>query len=393
MILDSPVWLEAIEADGLDAIAAMPRVLREICAAGPCAETVKDAAGGAARGGPARAPARGARPARVGRGGRRATVETSASARRASTTRSSSPPPRPGPGGPARGAAVARARGCGAASSISASLDVDRRARTIAPDEIESPFSMSRYHATMCLEARLPWAHGLGGQTSRRRRSSLASTRSGRGRSRPSAPTRCVRIGATSELCKSWPATPAPEPPPAIAPDVPVLILSGREDLITPLEQARAGRGHVPARDPARAPARRATPCSATPRARGRRWRRSWPAVCRGPCARDAPPCTAAAVRARDAARPDGDRAGHARRRAPPPRASRALSGAHRRYELWGLRGGYTLVERGRFDLRAVEWVRRVRVSGRLSAAGNGRLTLSGAVRGTVVVRGFRARP
>ena len=44
LILDSPVALDAIEADGLDGIAAMPRVLREVCAAGPCAQTVDDAA-------------------------------------------------------------------------------------------------------------------------------------------------------------------------------------------------------------------------------------------------------------------------------------------------------------------------------------------------------------
>ena len=63
------------------------------------------------------------------------------------------------------------------------------------------------------------------------------------------------------------------------------------------------------------------------------------------------------------------------------------------RYELPGLRGGYTRVTRGRLDLRRVEWVRGVRVNGRISAAGNGRLTLSGAVRGTVRVRVFAARP
>ena len=50
-------------------------------------------------------------------------------------------------------------------------------------------------------------------------------------------------------------------------------------------------------------------------------------------------------------------------------------------------------MRRGRFDLRDVEWVRRVRVSGRLSATGNGRLALSGATRGEVRVRRFVATP
>jgi hypothetical protein len=57
-----------------------------------------------------------------------------------------------------------------------------------------------------------------------------------------------------------------------------------------------------------------------------------------------------------------------------------------------GLRGGVTRVSGGRLELRDVEWARRVRVSGRLTAAGTGRLTLRGAVRGTVDVRRFKVR-
>ncbi len=40
------------------------------------------------------------------------------------------------------------------------------------------------------------------------------------------------------DLCLDWPATPAPEPVPDAGPDVPVLVLSGRADLRTPLELA-----------------------------------------------------------------------------------------------------------------------------------------------------------
>ena len=71
--------------------------------------------------------------------------------------------------------------------------------------------------------------------------------------------------------------------------------------------------------------------------------------------------------------------------------ASRALFGAHTRYELWGLRGGYTLVERGRFDA----------ARGRVGAArpreraaerrGERAADASGAVRGEVRVRRFVA--
>ena len=259
-----------------------------------------------------------------------------------------------------------------------------------APDELELPFSMSRYHATMCLEARLPWRTDSAVDESRGRPLGVLDAL-GPG---PFAPFSAETVAPHRRLldwCESWPATPAPEPPPAITPDVPVLVLSGREDLITPLEQAREVAatypratlleiphvGHSVLNDSACARAAVATfvaggvpgPCAGEPDASAAAY---VPATLRGR--------TAIAQATIDGVRRHLE-------------SSRALFGAHTRYELWGLRGGYTLVERGRFDLRAVEWVRRVRVSGRLSAAGNGRLTLAGAVRGTVVVRGFRARP
>ena len=43
MILDSTVGVDTIDFDALTGIAAMPRILREVCADGPCASTVKDA--------------------------------------------------------------------------------------------------------------------------------------------------------------------------------------------------------------------------------------------------------------------------------------------------------------------------------------------------------------
>ena len=48
-----------------------------------------------------------------------------------------------------------------------------------------------------------------------------------------------VRTSGAARPCSVWPATPAPEPPPATIPDVPVLVLSGRLDLVTSLETAR----------------------------------------------------------------------------------------------------------------------------------------------------------
>src|SRR3954447_25830503 len=44
VVLDSPVSVDGIDFLGLNSIEAMPRVLREACATGPCATTVADAA-------------------------------------------------------------------------------------------------------------------------------------------------------------------------------------------------------------------------------------------------------------------------------------------------------------------------------------------------------------
>jgi hypothetical protein len=48
-----------------------------------------------------------------------------------------------------------------------------------------------------------------------------------------------VLADSTASLCASWPPTPAPPAAPVAGPDVPVLILSGRDDLRTPLEDAQ----------------------------------------------------------------------------------------------------------------------------------------------------------
>ena len=61
------------------------------------------------------------------------------------------------------------------------------------------------------------------------------------------------------------------------------------------------------------------------------------------------------------------------------------------RVTLPGLRGGSTVVRGGRFDLRNVSLFNDVRVSGKLTAAGNGTLRLRGRRTGTVVLRNFVA--
>ncbi len=59
------------------------------------------------------------------------------------------------------------------------------------------------------------------------------------------------------------------------------------------------------------------------------------------------------------------------------------------RTTLAGLRGGSTVARRGRFDLRGVSLFNGIRVSGKLTAAGNGTLRVRGRRTGTVVMRAF----
>ncbi|HEY6887805.1 MAG TPA: hypothetical protein VI300_08500, partial [Solirubrobacter sp.] len=57
-----------------------------------------------------------------------------------------------------------------------------------------------------------------------------------------------------------------------------------------------------------------------------------------------------------------------------------------------GLRGGSAVARRGALELRKVSQFTGLRVSGKVSAAGNGTLTLSGKRDGTVLLRAFKAR-
>ncbi len=237
LILDSPVALDAIEADGLDGIAAMPRVLREVCAAGPCATTVDDAA--AALNAAVRRVRRGdvRGPQVVSRKGRRATVDmiNIGELRVYNAVQFASAL------GPIRSALPAAlqslARGDAAPLIHLSNLDLDRARPDDLPDEIDLPFSASRFHATMCLEAALPWRTDSALDTRQAAEDAYVKALG----PKPFAPfsVETVRGAGTAIRCSNWPATPAPEPPPATTPDVPVLVLSGREDLVTPVEQAR----------------------------------------------------------------------------------------------------------------------------------------------------------
>jgi pimeloyl-ACP methyl ester carboxylesterase len=96
-----------------------------------------------------------------------------------------------------------------------------------------------RLLATDCVEGRLPWKPDSDPAT---RPALLArAMRADAARYAP-FPVAAVTPQLEAALCVGWPATPAPPRPASTGPDVPVLILGGRDDLRTPLEdQRRAG--------------------------------------------------------------------------------------------------------------------------------------------------------
>ena len=154
--------------------------------------------------------------------------------------------------------------------------------------------------ATVCTEGRLPWApesavatraaalRGLRGRAGGDFAPFSARDACSKTRSRRSAPPGRRRRG--------------PSPSPSRGPDVPVLILSGRDDLRTPLEDARRTARAVPERAAARRARRRPLGAAHRPhRLRPRRARRvparSAPSRT---CSRAAPTLDRGAVRAGD---------------------------------------------------------------------------------------------
>jgi pimeloyl-ACP methyl ester carboxylesterase len=398
VVLDSPA-----PVDGLDAVSrlpelAAPRVLREVCASRLCRVTVGDAAsalGTAAR----RLQRRPLRGPVVGPSGRVRT-RTLTEAGLYGLLRLSDEDPALRGELPAAIASAAR----GDAAPL---LHLVPRGSGSGAD---AGINAARLLATSCVEGRLPWAPDapLAGRA-RALRAYVAQVG-------PAffAPFRPATVLAASEtaLCASWPATPRPEwVPPTPGPDVPVLVLGGREDLRTPLEDARRTAGQYPHALVLPIPGVGHSTLGTDPSGcavagtvaflHGRPVR---------PCARRpagfvaAPyvPATLAALRPTCGA---GGRVGRTcsavaltllgmatdlLRVATSGPASLA-SGEIR---FGGLRGGFVSVTRAGVELHALQWIRGVTVSGTFRQDGTGRLVIGGraAAAGVFELRG-KARP
>jgi hypothetical protein len=198
-----------------------------------------------------------------------------------------------------------------------------------------------------------------------------------------------LAVGETS-VCSRWPAFPPPPAEPSgPEPDVPVLVLSGREDLRTPLEDAQAtaaaypratlvavpGVGHsVLVNEGARC-ARRAMASFLAQRSVAGCDRE--PATASRPAAEHVLPVRLVRGQAREA-------------------VAATLSGVVRDISLgagaapWvpGLRGGTFGLRHDRLELDRVEWVRGLRLTGTLGR--RHRIRVSARVHGLLTGRGSR---
>jgi len=108
----------------------------------------------------------------------------------------------------------------------------------------DKEFNPIRLLATSCMESRLPWdpSAPLTGR---------AAALEQAVKSRPAAdwapfsPTSVISF-STAGVCLGWPSTPKPAGVAATGPNVPVLVVSGRDDLRTPLEDARRTASQYP---------------------------------------------------------------------------------------------------------------------------------------------------
>ena len=198
---------------------------------------------------------------------------------------------------------------------------------------------------------------------------------------------------ALTALCADWPPTPRPDSVSYAGPDVPVLVLSGRADLRTPLEDARRTAAQYPSAQLLAVPgvghSVLTTDISGCALAGTVAFLRGQPVE---KCSRTSNGARAQALAAPyapaalGALRPtalvrhrrahDQRRHGHAHRHRVRPRrvpAGRhdALPGPARRLRAW---------HRPLAPARRVEWIRGVRVSGRLDGNGRGTLTVTGGL-------------
>ena len=367
VVLDSAVGVGPMDLLFLQGIAAAPRVLRETCAAAvPCRRTGKDPAAALWAG--VRQVQKRAVKTSVDTGGDEPADISEGYVLRALLEGDGDPSLRADL--PAALASLARGDGDPLAH-LERRGNGQRALRSGLLVQDDPAFSVSRHLATACLESALPWAPDS--PRSSRRAAMRAFLRASAARTAPFRPLAAWDL-SVYDSCRGWPATPAPEPVADAGPDVPVLVVSGRADLRTPLELAQRVAGAYPRATLLDVPhvghsvfiadgsgcalrglsafLRGGAPvrCTAPPELPAARY---LPASARGLTAAAAARYTVEGV-LHDAVAASDDR------------------------RLSGLRGGSAVVTRRHVTLRRVQWFRGVRVSGRVSRKGKGRVTVGG---------------
>ncbi|MDA0167738.1 alpha/beta hydrolase [Solirubrobacter taibaiensis] len=385
IILDSPTPVDGL--DGVDVLRTFgaPRVLKEVCFPGICKETVTDASEALA-----------AAVERLGDGTLRGTRVT-ASGRVSTSTVSQSNlynlialsdvNPLLRAGLPAAIASLAT----GDAAPLIHLVEV-----TLSDSDTSSGGSaISRLLATSCIEARLPWTPD---SPLASRADALKAFIAERTEAFAPFDPEVVLGNSLAELCAQWPPTPKPEGVPYAGPDVPVLILAGRQDLRTPLESARRTQAQYPN---AKLVAVRSAGHSVTSTDFTGCAARNVVTFLRGGTVQN---CSAISTRDRAALpagpfipaslsdlRPTGT-TGKAGQTFSAVRVTltgiafdTAGTSTTRSFRLPGLRRGYVTGKGSTLTLHGVEWVRGVRVSGTLRGS-SGTLTVTGsqAAAGTV---------
>jgi len=379
VVLDSPVPVDGLDALGQLRMLAAPRVLREVCAPGLCSRTI-EAPGETLARAVARVRRRAVRGPFVNSAGRIRNLDVTESLVLSLFAESDANPALRA-GLPAALASLAAA---GDAAPVLHLADVTSELGNRAD------INGARLLATVCTEGRLPWAPDSPLEP---RQAALEAYAAERAATLAPFSARTLLEDSFPQLCTAWPPTPRPEPVAFAGPNVPVLILSGREDLRTPLEDARRTAAQYPNARLLAVPGVGHSVLRNDPTGCGRIGliafvRGQTVANCSGPSLLTAAPYAPATIGALRPTRFSGL----------PGRTLSALTvtltgiafdaAAHGRetFRLPGLRAGYVRATRTALTLHDVEWIRGVRVSGGLDARSRGTVTVSGpnAAPGTV---------
>lgn len=238
MVLDSVVETDGSDALSLTTFAAVPRVLRTLCASSACASVTKDIVADVGRLGARLGSGRPLRGHLVDSRGRARTARLAAHDVFSSLVSGDFEPE------------MRRAFPTAVRSALRGDADpmlrLARRARELEGGPVKPrELSTALYAATTCEEGKLPWG-----------RTTPFAARGGQARAAVGllppaslAPFDRVTVLGSDflNLCSRWPAAAvAPVPGPGPLPDVPTLLVEGGNDLRTPLESARTVAAQLP---------------------------------------------------------------------------------------------------------------------------------------------------